>query len=146
MGLLVVLNHHLTFAGLDGNRDDFVFQQPFFNGFLGSGQGGNRVFVHLFPGVAFLVGHFLSESPHQPTGFRVFKAVQEHMVLRRLARPHAVTTANTLKNVRCIGHAFHTTGNHNIVGAGLDHIVGKHGGFHARTAKLIDRSGTSAVR
>ena len=68
------------------------------------------------------------------------------MILGCLTRAHAVAAANALQDVGSVRHAFHTTGNHDVVAAGFDQIVGEHGGFHAGAAELIDGGSSSVIR
>ena len=146
VGLFVILDDDLTLAGLHGHRDDFLFQQAFLDGFLGAGQGLDGVLVHLLAAVAFLVRHILGESAHQAAGLGVFQAVQKHVVLRGLAGAHAVAFAGTQEDIGSVGHALHATGDHDVVAAGLDQVVGEHGGFHAGAAQLVDGGGAGVIR
>ncbi len=146
VGLLIIFNNHLALTGFHGYGDDFVFEQSLFNGLLRPGERGDGEFVHLFTGIAFLVRHFLGESPHQAASLCVFQAIEEHVILGRLPRTHPVPAADSLEDVGGVGHALHAAGNHDVVAASLDYIVGKHGRFHAGPTEFVNSGSTGAVR
>ena len=144
--LLILLNQGFTFATNHFYRHDFGFVQAFLNRFFSTGERQNGVFVHLLTGVAFFVGHFLSESTHQFAGFGILQAIEEHMILRRAAGAHTETGANPFQHIGCVGHGFHAAGHNNLYGTGFNGIVGQHGGFHAGATQLIDGGCAGSIR
>ncbi len=67
-------------------------------------------------------------------------------MVKHLAVTHAHAAACLVQHIGSIGHGFHTTGNDDVVGAGLDGIIGEHSGLHAGAAQLVDGGGTGVVR
>ncbi|MCY1367315.1 hypothetical protein D9M69_542440 [compost metagenome] len=59
----------------------------------------------------------------------VFKAVEEHVIVD-FAVAHAIATACFFKQIRCIGHAFHATSNHDFRTSCGNEIGAQHGGLH----------------
>ncbi len=135
--LLVVLHHALALAAGDGDRDDFRRQRAIGDGGLGALERFDGIGVHLLAGHAVLVGGLLGERTHQTAGTGVLQAVEEHVVLD-LAVAHAQAAAGFLQDIGRVGHAFHATGDHHLVGASLEQVVGQHHRLHPRAAQLVD--------
>jgi len=49
------------------------------------------------------------------------------------------------QNVRRLAHIFHAAGDHDVVGAGFDLIVGEHNRLHARSAHFVNGGAAGAV-
>ncbi len=135
--MLVVFDHDLALAGLDGDRDDFVGQHAAFDGGLGALERLNGVGVHVLTGQTVLVGGVLGEGAHQAAGTGVFQTVKEHVVLD-FAMTHAQAAAGFFNDIGRVGHAFHATGNHDAGAAGLEGVVRLHHGLHAGAAQFVD--------
>ena len=58
---------------------------------------------------------------------------------------HAHALACFWHHVGNVRHAFETAGDGDINGAGDQRVMALHGGFHAGTAKLVDRCRTSRI-
>jgi hypothetical protein len=52
---------------------------------------------------------------------------------------HAVAAAALEQQVGRVGHALHAAGDHHLVGARQQHVVGEHRGLHAGAAHLGER-------
>ncbi len=51
---------------------------------------------------------------------------------------HAHTAACLGQHIGRIRHALHTTGNHDVVAAGLDQVMGEHRGLHPGTTQFVN--------
>ena len=67
-------------------------------------------------------------------------------MVEHLAVAEAVAGARLGQQVGGVGHRFHAAGDHDLVAAGEDEIVGQHGGLHARAAHLVDRGAAGRQR
>ncbi len=144
-GLLVGVHHGLAFAGFHRHRHDLVGEPAVVDGGLGALEGFDGEVIHLLAADAALVRHVLGEGAHQAAGFRVFQAVQEH-VIRHLAVAHAVAAPRLIENVGRVAHGLHAAADHDVVAAGFEHVVAEHGGAHARAAQFVDGGGAGTVR
>ena len=59
----------------------------------------------------------------------ILQAIEEHMILH-LTMPHSHPGPGLGEQIRCIGHAFHTTRDHHIITSCDQQVVGKHHRFH----------------
>src|ERR1700676_1570079 len=113
-----------------------------------------RARVRVFHGVGVLVcagkliglgGSFAKIAHRAPALIGVFEAVHHH-VIDNPVMTGAIAGARFCQQVGRVGHALHAAGHHDFGGAGLDDVVGQHGGLHAGTADLVDGGGASRIR
>ena len=109
-------------------------------------QRGDGELVLLFAGEVEFLRTFLGEAAHQSAlVVRIFQAVEEHVV-QHLLVTHAIAGTRLGQQVGRVAHGLHAAGDHDVVGAGADEVVGQHGGFHGRAAHLVYRGTADAER
>src|SRR5690606_18632327 len=144
-GRLVSVNDGVALATGYGNWCDFPFEAAVFGGGTRAAQRFERECVLRFTAEVVLVGTGFGKHAHGcPALVGVFEAVECHVVVHG-GMAIAVALASTQQQVGCIAHAFLATSHDDIDAFGLEKIVAKHGGLHARTADLVNRSAAHAL-
>jgi len=102
--------------------------------------------ILLVAGELVFLRAILGKGPHQPAlVIGILKPVEEHVVLD-LAMAEPRTATHLGQQIGRIGHAFHAARHHHRAVSGEQLVMGNHGGFHPRSAHLVERRGRHVLR
>ena len=143
--MLVIGDHaRPCFLG-HGDRRDLGLERAAFDRLAGARQRLHRIGVLIGAGELIGLRGGLAEIAHRAAGLvGVFEAIHHHVVDDPVMAG-AVAAARLRQQIGRIAHALHAAGQHDLGRAGVDDVMGQHGGLHAGAADLVDGGGAGGV-
>lgn len=140
--LLVLLDHDISLSALDGDGRNLIGKRVGGPRFLGAGVGRETKVVLVFTGDLELGGGVFGTVAHGELVVHVKETVDDERVLGLKVAERGCLTGDKEGS---LGHALHTTGDHDTPLAKLDVLGGKHNGLHTTGTDLVDGGGICSL-